>query len=323
MKPDALRELEPDFWRAPSAHNTQPWVLRHHEETVEIGWDPARTLPALDPAGRGLRLALGAFAETCLIVCADAGLNVGFRQDHSETAHRIGHLAGADGPYTTPFTTQDVRARRTARVAYAPGRLDPAVTGRLEKLAAEEKAEVLRIPCRRLIELLRDADRHLFATPPIVRELRAWTRLAPDDPRYEQDGLTDRTLGLSRWETRGLRAALSPRLYPVLRRLGLTRRFVTASRSLLDHDGEVVVLAGRPGCSEAEQVAAGRVLMRQWLTLSTLGYTTHPLSQVIDVETTKQRLARMLGVDDPSRLLSVFRVGRPLAEVPRSARLVA
>jgi hypothetical protein len=55
----ALRALEPDFWRAPSAHNTQPWVLRYHDTSAEIGWDPACTLPAGDPTGRDLRLSLG------------------------------------------------------------------------------------------------------------------------------------------------------------------------------------------------------------------------------------------------------------------------
>ncbi|GAA2460225.1 nitroreductase family protein [Actinomadura vinacea] len=321
MKPDALRELEPDFWRAPSAHNTQPWLLRYLDDAVEIGWDPARTLPVGDPSGRDLRLALGAFTETCLIVCADAGLRVDFRQAHSEADRRAGYLAGAEGLYTTPFTTQDVRDRRTGRGAYEPGHLDEAVLGRLENLAADEKAEVRRVPSRDLIELAFEGDHHQFSTPRIARELREWLRLDPADPRYEQDGLTDRALGLSGLETRALRAALSPRGYPVLRRLGVPKLLASASRKTLDYDGDVVVLVGRPGCTDGEQVALGRVLMRQWLTLSTLGYTTHPVSQIIDAEITKQRLARMLDIDDPSRLLNITRVGRPKATPPRSARL--
>ncbi|GGU90317.1 hypothetical protein GCM10010182_01050 [Actinomadura cremea] len=85
--------------------------------------------------------------------------------------------------------------------------------------------------------------------------------------------------------------------------------------------GCVVVLVARPGSTHAEQVALGRVLMRQWLTLATLGYTTHPLSQIIDAERTKQRLALLLDIADPSRLSAVFRVGRPTVDPPVSARL--
>ncbi|MEW2353324.1 hypothetical protein [Spirillospora sp. NPDC029432] len=321
MKPDALRELEPDFWRAPSAHNTQPWVLRYREETVEIGWDPARTLPAADPSGRDLRLALGAFVETCLIVCADAGLDVDFRHDPDAAGHRLGHLVAAEGPYTTPFTVQDVRARRSGRAGHEPGRLDDAVAARLEKLAAEEEAGIRRLPCRDLIDLLYDADRHMFATPSIARELREWLRLDPEDPRYHQDGLTDRALDLTPFQARMLGRLLSPRAYPLLRRLGVPGVLAGASEDLLDYDGEVVVLVARPGSTHTEQVDLGRVLMRQWLTLSTLGHTTHPLSQIIDAQRTKQRLARLLDIDDPSRLLNITRVGRPLTPPPLSARL--
>ncbi|RQX56745.1 nitroreductase, partial [Micromonospora chalcea] len=78
----AFRALEPLCWRAPSAHNTQPWRLRYERWAITVGWDPADTLPAGDPTGRDLRLSLGAFVETCLIVAADAGLRLDWAADH-------------------------------------------------------------------------------------------------------------------------------------------------------------------------------------------------------------------------------------------------
>jgi hypothetical protein len=317
---DRVRALEPDFWRAPSAHNTQPWVLRYHDGGVEIGWDPDCALPVSDPTGRDLRLGLGAFAETCLIVCADAGLSVGFRPDLAESARRIGHLVAAPTPYATPFTTEDVRSRTSARVPYHPGRLDEQVLAELEEPAGD--GGLRRVPCRELIGLSHDADRHLFGTQPVVRELRDWLRLTPRHPRYELDGLTDRALGLSRAEALGLRAVLARGVYPGLRRLGLPRLLAASSRGLLDYDGDVLVLIAAADCDLAGQVAMGRALLRQWLTLSRLGYTTHPLSQIIDAPHTRARLAALLDVGDPTRLLNVARVGRPAAPVARSARRV-
>ncbi|GAA4083491.1 hypothetical protein [Actinomadura miaoliensis] len=322
MNPGDLRALEPDFWRAPSAHNTQPWTLRYRDGSAEIGWDPAYALPVADPTGRDLRLGLGAFTETCLIVCADAGLAVGFRPDYDQARRRIGHLVAADEPYRTPFTVGDVRARRSGRVPYRPGRLDDAVFRTVAELAEAAGARTLRLPCRRLAGLLYDADRHMFGDPAVTRELRAWLRLSPRDPRYDRDGLTDRALRLGRAEALGLRAVLSPRAYPLLRRVGLPRLLAASSRGLLDYDGDVLVLVGPAGCPPEGQVAMGRVLMRQWLALSRLGHTTHPLSQIIDAPATRAALARLLDVDDPARLLSVVRVGRPAEPPPRSARRV-
>jgi len=34
-----LRRLEPLFWRAPSAHNTQPWLLEYSAERIALGVD--------------------------------------------------------------------------------------------------------------------------------------------------------------------------------------------------------------------------------------------------------------------------------------------
>ena len=320
MIADALRELEPDFWRAPSAHNTQPWVLRYRDTAAEITWDPACTLPAGDPTGRDLRLSLGAFAETCLIVCADAGLAVSFRPAFDESARRIGYLVPATVPYTTSFTTYDVRRRMSGRVTYQPGRLDHQIVPRLNQLAGD--GQVRQLPCRHLIQPLLAADRHMFGTPPITRELRLWLRLTPRDPRYAQDGLTYRALGMTRPQAVALAMVLARPAYTALRRIGLPHILAAASKGLLNYDGDVLVLIAPPGCDSAGQVEMGRVLMRQWLTLAALGYTTHPLSQIIDYAATRDHLARTLGIEDPDRLLNLTRVGRPAVQPARSARRI-
>ncbi|MEV0387335.1 hypothetical protein [Nonomuraea sp. NPDC050643] len=300
-----LRALEPDFWRAPSAHNTQPWTLAYTGDEVTVGWDPGRALPISDPTGRDLRLSLGAFVECCLIVCADAGFAVGFRPDPGP--HRVGFLHPVARPYRTPFTTADVRARGANRGEYHPGRLP-------EELAAGLTG-MRRVACRDLADLLHAADLHQFGDGEVTRELRAWLRLTRRHRRYLLDGLSDRALALTRAEAIGLRASLA--LYPALRRLGLPRVLAGASRGLLDYDGDVLVLVG----PVSEEVELGRTLLRHWLTLSGLGYTTHPLSQIIDCEPTRRALAERLGVEDPHTLLHVARVGRPKAPAAPSARL--
>ncbi|KAB8195364.1 nitroreductase [Nonomuraea phyllanthi] len=301
---DRLRALEPDFWRAPSAHNTQPWTLTYAGDEAVIGWDPSRALPISDPTGRDLRLSLGAFVECCLIVCADAGLSVGFRPDPGPG--RAGVLHAAARPYATPFRTADVRDRGTNRGAYHPGRLPDGLVAEL--------AGVRRLACRDLADLLYAADLHQFADRDVTRELRAWLRLTRRHRRYLLDGLTDRALALGRAEAAGLRASLA--LYPALRPLGLPRALAAASRGLLDHDGDVLVLVG----PVEDELGMGRVLMRHWLTLSRHGYAAHPLSQIIDCDPTRRELAGRLGIADPRTLLHVARVGRPVAPAARSAR---
>lgn len=319
MDLDAFRALEPWCWRAPSAHNTQPWRLRHEPAAIRIGWDPAHTLPAADPTGRDLRLSLGAFVETCLIVAADAGLRLDYAVDHDERHRWAGWLRPAPDCYPTPFRTTDVWERRTDRGRLAGG-VDQDTLTAVDAVARQAGGSVRAVPdAGRLGSLLRAADRRLYADPPVVAELRRWLRLDPAHPDYRADGLTDRCLGLSRPAAAGLRVALAG--YPVLRPLGLPRLLAAAAGDPLAHGGTVLVLVAPEHLDEAGQIEFGRVLLRNWLVLHTAGLAAHPLSQLIDVPATRTALGALLDVA-PHRLLHVARVGRPTRAAPRSARRV-
>ncbi|MBL7253342.1 hypothetical protein [Paractinoplanes lichenicola] len=297
-----LRERESLFRRAPSAHNTQPWTIDYRADEIVIGADPARSLPDSDPTGRDLALGLGAFTETCLIVAADAGLSVGC--DLSDP-RRI-RLVPAARPYETIFHRADVDARRVARGSYEEGLLDLVILAALEP-------GITHVRSRALAGDLAVADRWMFGTPPVARELRDWLRLDPRDPRYHRDGLTDRALGLGRTEARVLSGALHA--YPLTRRLGLPHLLAASGRNLLRYDGSVLVLTG----SERDLRQSGRRLLRTWLLLGRFGLAVHPLSQLLDCPATAARLADRVGATP----LAVFRVGHPVHEPDRSARLPA
>ncbi|MEV6632905.1 hypothetical protein AB0M54_19375 [Actinoplanes sp. NPDC051470] len=297
-----FREYEPVYRRAPSAHNTQPWTLSYGRHEIVIGVDPARALPASDPSGRDLALGLGCFLETCLIVAAAAGLPV--TCDRSDP--RRLRLIPAPGPYLTSFTLDDITSRRVARGPYSPGTISPAFLAGLEP-------GVTHVPCRALAPDLAVADRWMFSTPSVTWELRSWVRLDRRHPRYHLDGLTDRALALSLPSARLLAAALH--VPPAVRRLGVAALLAFAGRGLLRHDGSVLVLTSRG----APVLAEGRRLMRTWLTLARHGLAVHPLSQLLDCPVTAARLTTRVGATP----LAVFRVGRPLTEPVRSARLPA
>ena len=312
---DELRRREDTCRRAPSAHNTQPWLLSYAADEVSVHWDPARALPDSDPTGRDLFLSLGAFVETCLIVATDAGLPVRAHIAIDEAGHRVARIVAADTPYRTRFSARSVEGRRCARGDYQPGPVP-------SEAVAEFGAGVRRLSCRRLAMLMTEADRRMFGTPAVARELREWLRLSPRHPRYTMDGLTDRALGLSRVESTALAGALSPTMYGVTRRLGLPAALAAGSRNLLRYDGSVLVLVGRASTA-GHLVEHGRVLMRLWLALSERGLAVHPLSQILDCTTTSRTLGALLGLTPDESALAVFRAGRPRRAPARSARIPA
>lgn len=314
-----LRRLEPWFYRAPSAHNTQPWVLIYEPEQIELRFDPLRHLEAGDPTRRDLLLSLGAFVEAVFVTAAAEGIALEFTPAVDVDASRVGVLREGARPYETRFGPADLERRRTSRLSYEAGRLsvDELAASRAQLRPGEQLHE---LGARDLVELFAAADRWMYETPPVVDELRSWLRLSKRDPRYARDGLTYECLALSRFEALALGFLLRPRAYRFVLRVGLHRSFTASAKSVLDVDGSVLVLAGAAD-SPDELLLSGRSLLRVWLELSTAGYYTHPLSQIIDCRPTEQKLARRLAMEPGRRLLSVFRAGRS-ATPPLSHRLI-
>src|SRR6185503_1573541 len=59
--------------RAPSLHNSQPWLFRLADGAIEILADPARSLPAADHGGWATRIACGAATYNARLALTAAG----------------------------------------------------------------------------------------------------------------------------------------------------------------------------------------------------------------------------------------------------------
>jgi len=314
---------EATFRRAPSAHNTQPATLFADGETLVGGWDPARELLVADPTRRDLWLSLGAFVESVRIAAADAGLGVGVVWDVDARAHRVARLVETDArPLPGGFTAEDLRARRTARGPYTEPFAGAATVGDVGVGAALGDQARLSVVARALIdELLPVADRWSYGSPAQVAELRRWLRLDAGDPRYRVDGLTDEALALTPVQARLVKTALSPRVWPALRRLGGPSLLASASR--ISGRGPVVALhvAATDTQSPHRVCAHGGALLRTWLAAQRQGLHVHPLSQLVDCPATAVTLHEAVSVpDDDRQILSIFRIGRPAGQPVESAR---
>src|SRR5262245_51774724 len=71
---DMILALIEQAVRAPSSHNTQPWLFRVREAAVEIHADLARALPVNDPHNRELYISCGAALFNLEVAAARAGV---------------------------------------------------------------------------------------------------------------------------------------------------------------------------------------------------------------------------------------------------------
>ena len=74
--------------RAPSIHNTQPWLCRLSASTLHLYADPTRWLPATDADRRDLIVSCGAMLHHLEVALASLGVEV--------TVHRLPNPADPD-----------------------------------------------------------------------------------------------------------------------------------------------------------------------------------------------------------------------------------
>lgn len=358
-----FRRAEPLLRRAPSAHNTQPWTVRLTAGGWEIGWDPDRELVVGDPTRRDLWLSLGAFVESAVIALAAQGIRATVRypvpgseppatppivvitESHppppaADPAAAPRAVAETPAPHLPAaasgqnrYTAGDLLDRRTARGEYRPGGPGAADLTDLTRTAGTAGSLTL-LPAVLVAELLDIAEPWSFRSPAQVAELRRWLRLRRGASGYHQDGLSDVALGLGRAQAFGLRLALTPRVWSVLRRLGGPRMLAAASGR---PSGAVVVFSS-PAADAADppaMVGRGRDLLRLWLAAGRRGWRVHPLSVLLDCPASRRRLSDWVtarpadqpapapaveGASNPDVPLAVFRIGAPKVQPALSAR---
>ncbi len=291
--------------RAPSLHNSQPWLFRLRGGGVDVIPDLTRRLPVADPTGWAVRVACGAAAFNVRRALAVRGY--GPQTTPLPAAYDRGVLARV-----APGTPRPPTPEESALYAAIPRRQSNRYPFRNEQVSREEADELMRAAraeaCwlelladrdgRDLVaELAREADRRLQSDPAYQEELASGVR--PEAP----DGVRPLAGG----------PALEPdeqiprRDYQGRQRSG-PRDFESAS---------LLAVLTSPGDGLADQVGAGIALQRVLLTATDLGLASSLISQPIEVPDIRARLRAHLGGRRVPQIVLRFGYGTP---VPRTHR---
>jgi hypothetical protein len=309
---------------APSPHNTQPFRIRPVDErTAVIVALPDRMLPVEDADDLYVLASFGIFAETL----ERAGRHFGWqvRVVHSPTVRR-GHGQQGSGPLLLGHASIEGRcqpgdegsvllARRTSRLPYEDRLVPGPVLQEFAQIAAQYGhcfesfddpslvQEVLECNVRALL--------HNNLKLAQLRELRGWIRFGPTPA--VGDGLWREPMNQPHWEMRLALAA--PRLFllPGIAPLAQTRYLRTQRGTR-----HVAILRG-PFASWPELVAAGRMLMCLWLTMTRHGVYMLPFGSMITNEACNRHLRRRFAADD---IWFIFRFGYSPVP-PRAPRLAS
>jgi hypothetical protein len=307
LLPPAHRRILTAALRAPSAHNAQPWRIRVRGEHYELHYDHHDYLP-FDPDDRDAYLCMGAFCETLALAALGEGLVAEIQPVLSRTGADL-HVADVElrrpaGALPTDPLAGALAGRATNRSRYTDEPLPAELADALRELGCE------LVPTRQLARIVRQASMLSWQDRRFVADLRAWVRPDPTAP----DGMTPGQLGLAGYEWLALRVALLLGRLPA----PLARVFGGRDVRLLGEAPAVAVLCADSD-APADLLAAGRRLLRAWVTICGQGFGYHPISIAIDRPDTRPAVAALAG--DRGTPVALFRIGRPTAPAAASNRL--
>ncbi|MCP2237326.1 Acg family FMN-binding oxidoreductase [Prauserella halophila] len=297
--------------RAPSQHNTQPWLFRVLGDGVEVLRDTSRALEHGDNDGRGADLACGAVLCNMRTALAAAGhactVEVLPDRQRPELAGTVWFTGPhRPGPEDVALGTAVAR-RATNRRPFADRPVPSSLLHRLTGAAESDAARLVMLSGGELdmfAALLRRADHTLARDAAYRAELAAWTH---DGER--PDGVPA-SAGGPRAEAGTLLA---------MRDFGAARRTddspSTAERAF-ERDPVVAVLTST-GDTRRHRIGAGIALEHVLLAATSRGLSASFLPQPVEVESTRVELTTALGRRGYPQTVLRLGHGYPGATTPR------
>jgi hypothetical protein len=302
--------------RAPSIHNTQPWLFVARADGLELHLDRERALPVLDPSGRQQIISCGVAVELALVALRGAGheADAALLPDPADPDHLATVRVGApcEPSAGDRALVQAIGDRHTVRAPFQAKAVPAELVSRLR--AESEALDVWLKPITQSEEevatvfLISRAEEMEQGDPAYLEELERWMRTDPaavdgvpvgavpsEDPASRPSNwlIRDFVAG-SREEQQLFRPAGDPDAPPP------------------EVERPTVVLLGTGSDSRAAWIASGRALGRVLLHATAAGLAASPLTQALDWPATRERLRERLRlVGYPQMLL---RMGYPAPE---------
>ena len=272
----ASRHLVGLATRAPSVHNTQPWLWRIDGDVIELYADMSRRLVVEDPLGRNLVISCGA-ALHHLQVAANA----------------FGWTTAVDRVPDDDYPSLLARVRVTD--ATAPSDL-PELSALLDRRTDRRRFTSWPVPPERVEHLAEVASEWGVHAVALVDELsRVRTRLLVETALAHQAANTEATAEQARWIDRSRADGVPSDLVPATVDPDAPTRF--GPGLLREGDGELetsdgLIVLGGTSDDSAAWLRTGEGLSALWLKATEGNLSVIPLSQPVEVEQTRITLRR-------------------------------
>ena len=319
---------------AANPHNTQPWLFRVRERSIELFADTSRNLGTMDPFLREMHLGLGCALENMMLTAGAQGYEVGLKLEPgtlsgpsaSEQFIKVATLNLTPSSANPSSLYEAIPERHTDRSSYALQAVEPerlaemiVLTGEGVKLFLFEEGTAFTTF---VAETLR-ATESIINDETMSHDSHAWFDANWQEVQRDKDGPFIDTSGVSPL----LRAAV--KMLPPTSEKALDDGWLSSTKATLNATPVLGLLTVRDLYDKPQTLYAGRVWQRLHLWATANGLAAQPVNQMLEVVDRERQLgqsAQMASVldeltgDSAWRPTFAFRLGYPNSDVLPSAR---
>lgn len=293
---------------APSVHNTQPWRWRYADGVLTLRADLRRRLPAEDPRGRDLTLSCGAALHHLQFAARALGW---------ETS--VVRLP----PGAEETVLAEIRVLRAERAPVVPQDLALLRT----RCTDRRRFTAWPVPAYRLDDLCRLAAPWGVAAAAIADDgarfrLELLANQALSDLELDPSRQAEQERWIGRPGSDGIPVALLPDDPDPLQARSRFRPGLLEDARMVLHGGDRVLALGGPYDDVAGWLRTGEAMSALWLAATREGLSVVPMSQPIEVESTRREIGRSVlrGAFEPHLLLRVGWQAIGRSALPRTPR---
>jgi nitroreductase len=286
---------------AASPHNTQPWLFKVTNTSIELYIDPKRNVGALDPYLREEHIGMGCALENLMLAAVANGYHATLTLFPGKLGpipadlkpELVAHVDLAAGNREESELYDAIPRRHTNRSAYHPEKaIPPEFVDALSHLTGDEPGvEVFLFTAeaerKRIVEISSAANVEIYSDPEVKRGSEQWVRTGWSEVQRFRDGLSVDAFGLPPIAT-GI-AKMMP--------AGMLRW--AASRSPKDGYSKLMLSApligiiGVPDRYDRENcLRAGRIWQRAHLLATARGLAGRPCNESVEMIDHERALGR-------------------------------
>lgn len=186
--------------KAPSGHNTQPWLFVKEEEGICIMPDFKRVLPVADPENRELFISLGCAAETAMIAARFYGYNAVLNKSLLEKQGEIKILLSKNENAEEQELYSFINSRQTTRNFYSDSPISDDDLKKLKQVISESDTELAfyigHAKINTFLPYIFEANALQMSNPVFKHELIQWLRFSEKEALQKGDGLYSACSGM-------------------------------------------------------------------------------------------------------------------------------